>query len=371
MATKTRNASNHSLRLQLAAERVESALGVIRACTVAKADVQAQGKVVMIDKAGAITRDEKLCAKELPVFTDAKFLETLMAAAAKAGPRVKAREDHDDSIGARAGFFDAFKLTTDGRVVADMHLFLAYRNRSVVLETADKTPEEIGLSIDFLPEFEIQGDRALMRVKKLTAVDIVDEGAITPGGLFLSAGVDTDENKETASAEKEPNPKMPASLDDLMSAMSGLTKTVGDCMSAISKLAAPPAKPAGDDGDGDSDAMKAVKAEQEKMASELKAQGERLALVTSDNAKLKKERALLGFKGTPEERAALEQKSVEDIEKMNASKKTFTQLVDERVATEKCKRSEAHQWAMKNHRDVYANHLKAKGIFDPNKSKAA
>lgn len=362
MATATRLDSHHTLSLHLAAGYVDVALGIVRECTVAKANVQAQGKFVLLDKSGAITRDESLAVTELPVFTDDKFLQTLMSAAEEAGPRVKAREDHDDAIGARAGYFDAFRKTDDGRVVADMNLFAAYRNRSVVIETAAKTPEEIGLSIDFIPEFEIQGDRALMRVQKLIAVDIVDEGAITPGGLFLSAGVDTDEKKQTATAEKHSPHQMPSSNEDLMNAITTMGKTMTEAIaslaSVVSKNATASASPA-----ADGEALKAVKVEQERMAAELKSQNERLALVTADNAKLKKERALLGFRGTQEERAALESKSPEDIEKLAAEKKSYLQLVDAHQAAVKCKRSEAHIFVMKNHRAEHEAHLKAKGVI--------
>jgi hypothetical protein len=364
----TARKSNHTLRLLLSAASVELTLGVIRGCTVAKANVQAQGKVVFLDKAGAITRDAKLAVRELPVFTDEKFLETLMSSAAKVGPRVKSREDHNDAIGARAGFFDGFKLEAD-RVVADLHLFASYRNRDIVLETAAKTPEEIGLSIDFIPEFEIQGDRALMRVQKLTAVDIVDEGAITPGGLFLSAGVDSEEKKETPqSVPPMPDDKKTPSNEEIMAALGALTKTVGECVAAMNamKTGAGAAAAA-----GESDAMKAIRESNEKLAADLKAQGERLNLITADNAKMKKERALLGFRGTSEERAALEQKSAEDIEKMTAGQKTYLQLVDERVASEKCSRAKAHEFVRTTNAAAYREHLKAKGVYDPAKEKTA
>ena len=68
--------------------------------------------------------------------------------------------------------------------MCDVTLFSSFVNRSLVLETAEKTPEQIGLSIDFLPEFELIGGKAFMRVVSLEAVDIVDAGAITHNGLL-------------------------------------------------------------------------------------------------------------------------------------------------------------------------------------------
>lgn len=379
---KPKKIPSSSLTLQLSAGEVSVDLGIIRECTVAKADVQAQGHVVFLDKAGNVTRDEKLAVKKLPVFTDAKFLETLMTAAKKAGPRVKAREDHDDSIGARAGFFESFRLTTDKRVVADMHLFAAYRNKSVVLETAEKTPEEIGLSIDYVPSFEIDGDRALMRCDKLLAVDIVDQGAITPGGLFLSAGVDTEEKKETTDLKNdEPSPAMPDPKDDkksptneeIMSALGALTKTVGECVAMMNAAKAGAAAAAG--GGDDSEGMKAVRKEQERLAAELKSQSEKLAVVTQDNVKLKRERLLMGLPAGQREK--LSAASVEDVEKAAAAgAKSYDQLVDEEVEKMKASgykgmrlRSEAGQRVRLANRDAYAESLKARGIFDPAKVK--
>lgn len=363
MSTATLEA-NHTLRCRLAAEAVESETGVIRGCTVAKAGVQATGKFVMLDAAGAITRDEEQCKSRLPVFTDAKTLDTLMTAAKAAGKRVKMREDHDDSVGARAGYVADFKRITSGdedRVVTDLHIFKSYRNRNVMLETAQETPEEIGLSIDFTPSFELAGDRALMRVSELHAVDIVDEGAITPDGLLLSAGVDSVQKSESDKiSDSNPPEKMASpSLEEIMASVSALAASLKECQAGIAKLSTPPATPTPDPA-----AMAAVN----ELKTQLAAQAETSKANTAAIAQMKKEKALLGFRGTEAEKIALSAAPIEDIEKLTQGKKSFLQLVDERVASAKCKRSEANLWVMKNHRAEYAEHLSAKGIFDPAKA---
>lgn len=364
MATKTKSRRSYSLSLQLAAGTVNAETGLLAGCTVAKANVRALGKVLWLDKSGKRTFDEDQKAREIPVFTDDKFLDTLMAAAERAGQRVKAREDHDDSIGARAGYFDAFTKTNDGRVVADMHLFSSYRNREVVLETADKTPQEIGLSIDFVPDFEILGDRALMRCRDLLAVDIVDEGAITPGGLFLSAGVDSDTKEEKANAEPETNPTMSPTNDEVMNALGALQKSVAECMAKMNSLSAPPAVPA-----EITEGMKSLRENVERLASGNKSLEEKLATVTADNLKLKKTATALGVRvvASDADRAILASGSVEDIEKLGTAPKSYSDIVAARVASEKCKKTEAHLWAMKAHPEAYRAHLKAKGIYDPAK----
>lgn len=369
----------HNLRLQLLAESVDANLGILRGCTVGKANVEALGKTIWLDKSGAITRDEKLSVKELPVFTDAKFLDTLMAAAAieTSRKKLKVREDHDDRIGARAGFAAAFRRVSDAagdRVAADVHLYASYRNRGVVLETADKNPEGIGLSIDFVPEYEIVGERALMRVSKLLAVDIVDEGAITPGGLFLSAGVDTDANKGAPPAQQtEPTSKMAEpTLTDLMSQLGALTKTFSECAVAMSKLATPPTPPAADP--KAAEAAAEMRANVEKIALAVTAQGDALKALTADNLRLKKTAQALGVRVLPDpkDRATLASGSAEEIERIgagDAGKKDYLALVAEHATTAKCSKSDAHLHVQRNNQEAYREHLRAKGIYDPAKAK--
>lgn len=361
----------HDIRCRLSAEAVDSILGLIRGCTVMKADVQAAGKFVMLDAKGIITRDEEQCTKRIPVFTDAKTLDTLMAAAKVAGKRIKMREDHDDSVGARAGYVDGFKRVTDesgDRVATDLHVFRSYRNRAVMLETAAETPEEIGLSIDFRPTFELVGDKALMRVAELYAVDVVDEGAVTPDGLFLSARVDKRGKSEIApSPATQPLEKMAAETSpnaELLAAIAAMGKTICDSVtSAMAKTAAP--APA-----ADAEGLAALKAQNVQLAADLKtiaatAKTDAEKAVKDALGQFKKTQALLGFRGTDAEKATLAASSVEDIEKMNSEKKNYLQLVAEHAEKTKCKKSEAHLIVQKSHKAEYAAHLLGKGVFDP------
>lgn len=179
--------ATHELALQLIASAVDARTGTIRGVTVAQAGVEATGKYILLDADGNLTRDPAIARRRLQVVTDAKTLETLMVAANAAGGSSKSREDHDESLGARIGYADNFKLEGN-RVVCDLHVFDSYRNRNLLLETAAKTPKEIGISIDMTPRWEIENGRALMRIEELMAVDVVDEGAITHDGLFLNRG---------------------------------------------------------------------------------------------------------------------------------------------------------------------------------------
>lgn len=339
MSTATLEA-NHKLSCQLKADGVDAAKGVIKGATVAQSGVQATGKFY-----------EAPDGKEYPVFTDDETLETLMAAAAAAGKRIKSREDHVDGVGSRAGYADAFSLTDDGRVIADIHLLKSYKNRELVLETAQETPGEIGLSIDFLPTFEVRDGKALMRVSELHAVDIVDEGAITHGGLFLSASVDTARKVETGTPkESQPDAQMAATLDEIMSALTAqkteyaaLAASVNELKAKVGTAPAP-----------DANAVAALAA-----TNELK---EQFAAQKQEIVQMKREKALLGFRGSSEERAKLATANVEEIEKAKSEAKDYLGLVAARAESAKCKRSEAHVWVMRNHKDEYAAHLARKGV---------
>jgi len=184
---------NHDLRLVLAASTVDEKAGLISGATVAKSGVPAIGKFVFLKRDGTLTADAEAddVVEKLQVVTDDKTLDTLLAAIKDAGGRLKVRVDHDDSIGARVGYAEHFRRDGD-RVSCDISAFDASPHRALVLETAKKDGANVGLSCDLTPTFEVIGGRAVMRVKAIKAVDIVDRGAITPDGLFLSARVDNE-----------------------------------------------------------------------------------------------------------------------------------------------------------------------------------
>lgn len=173
-------------RVKCYAQKVDAGKGVLRGVTVAQvgealghfAYLDASGKVVAVGgKDGGPPQ-----TKRVPLCMDAKSIETVVAAG-NMGGRVKARDDHNDAIGSRAGYAENFRME-GGKAVCDMTFYDSYRNRELVLETAAKTPELMGLSGDFKFDAEVIGGRAVMRVTKVDAVDIVDQGALTHAGLF-------------------------------------------------------------------------------------------------------------------------------------------------------------------------------------------
>lgn len=169
--------------VRLSTTAIDATAGILRGATVAQSGVFAQGKFVYVDGAGVVSNSPGQNAKKLPLFADGDFLSSLLAAVQDEGGKIRVRSDHDDALAARAGYADNFRMAGD-RVTCDLHLFGAYRDRDIVLEAAAKSPELIGLSIDFIPSYAVQKDRVAMRVASISAVDLVDQGAVTPAGLF-------------------------------------------------------------------------------------------------------------------------------------------------------------------------------------------
>lgn len=347
----TTEVEDFGLRCHLKAERVDATAGVIYGATVAKAGVDALGKFVYLDQNGQLMRSPEGSVRKLQVKTDAKTLETLLAAAKAVGGSAKSREDHDDSISARAGYADNYRLEGD-RVICDLHLFDSYANRAIVLETAAKTPDAIGLSIDFTPSFEIQKDCALMRVSDLEAVDIVDAGAITPAGLFLKRTLDNETlSKPTLLMADD---KKPATLDECMAAISALASTCTQLSASVAELkkGAP----------GDPAHLAAI--------NELKTQ---LSATNEGIATLKKEQAALGMKfssGGGDQAAESERMRLakEKEEADGKAKKTYLQLVKEKVdgSAGKLKASDAHREVQRDNPAAYRLHLSGKGVTGAN-----
>jgi hypothetical protein len=170
-------------RMTLASATIDPDAGILRNVVVMAGGVEAAGKFVMLDGSGKRTLDPAKARRRLPVWTDARSLHSLLAAVAEVGGRLKTRVDHNDSIEARAGYADNFRLV-GADVVCDLHLNASFSQRDAVLEIATRTPELMGISISFDAAFELENDRAFMRVLAVDAADLVDEGAVTPGGLF-------------------------------------------------------------------------------------------------------------------------------------------------------------------------------------------
>ena len=358
----------NSRLLRLSAGSPVTDNGVIRDVTIAKADVEAQGKILLLDGQGNRVSDPRMAAEKLPIWTDGKTLDTLMAAAQDAGGKLKARENHDDTLSARIGYVDNFRLKGD-RVIGDLHIFDSYLHRALVLETIAKTPDKIGFSIDFDPTFEIENNRALMRVQTLTACDLVDEGAITPNGLFLNSEVEikrldrnsnithmaTEKSDKNSPVEDKDNDGYKAALKSISDSHAVLSKQVADCMAAVSEMAknlVPPAPV--------KDAMSVTRKDIEELFSKQNSN------FTEQLSAIKQTNAALGLKpGAGNIQAAAGSPEPTPGDRADGKKdegKDYLSLVKAKKSEGKMSASDCHREVMQCNPEAYRAYLNSKGI---------
>jgi hypothetical protein len=358
----------HELRFQLnAGDSVDNKAGILRGVTVAKAGVDAQGKFLYLDQNGDPLPTEAGAVKKLAITTDETTLDTLLGAIQDAGGRLKVRSDHDDAIQARAGYAVNFRKIDD-RVVCDIHLNDSYRDREIVLEVAKDTPELIGLSIDFMPSFQLEKDTAIMRVGEIYAVDIVDAGAITPSGLYMQR--ETVDKKiiikpKTTfimASTKEPTmAECMASITECMATIKGVGQQFTDEMGKFYKMAFPNADKKGkdggdgDDGDGDNDAE--LKATIKSLALQVKA-------ATDSMAAMRAERVSLGLNA---EKSAADKSAdaAAEAERVRLAKekivpKTYLELLAEKKKEGMQLSHDRHAWVLANHPEAYQAYLNGK-----------
>lgn len=347
----------HDLRLKLAASTVDSKTGTITGATVAKAGVPAIGKFIYEMADGSLSVDPEGARRKLSIATDAKTLSTLMAAIEAAGGKLKVRVDHNDEIGARVGYATTFRQEGD-RVLCDIQVYDSSPHRALVLETATKDAANVGLSIDFNPSFEVIDGVAYMRAESIRAVDVVDAGAITPDGLFLSVGpslmfvstVDTGEKGNTATTPKKLN------SPDTMPEDQKKEPTMGEIMAALSSLTQCVAKLAEKPAAAPTDAPTT-----ETLSAVVK------TAVTAElgamKAELGKFQVALGLKsdGTTLAAGAAATTTTTTTEKP----KTYLELVDAEVAASngKLSRSDAHRLVMRKDKPAHNRYLAGLGVF--------
>lgn len=315
---------NYSFQFQLAAGSVDEKTGVIKSATVGKLGVKAVGKFLLLDKSGKRVFDEDKAARKLPVMTDDITLSSMMTAIQAAGGKLKTRSDHDDSLSARAGYASNFTRESN-RVCCDIYLNESYKDRAIVLETAVKDPTNIGLSVDIDPSFKIENDVALLRIDKINAVDIVDAGAITPDGLFLSQSVDKDNITEPKIIMSQDN-----KIDPLVAIMEHLTKL----SESVAKLSVSVAE-----------TDKKIADASSKMAESAgKIVEDKINVMKSDQDKIN---AKLGITAGKEKAAVDGTETIDKGGEKMAAKKTLRQVVDEMCKADKTlSRSMAWKTAM-------------------------
>lgn len=388
---KPKELSLHCQFAASAAQQIDATKGIIPGVTVAEVGV-ATGHFCYLDRdgkvlgVGGLAETEEFqkqgAARRLPLGMDEKSLATIVAAI-PANKKVRTREDHSDDIEARAGFAQGFRVE-GAKCICDLHLFDAYERRALFLETAAKTPEEMGLSGDFKFTVEVSGEMALMRVTRVDAVDIVDRGALTHAGLFNAGPVDTPPggNFSTMAKANDGEPDFDgfkATCDALAQYaaknQASLAK-IKECMASLAGINPVPGvadKPGGTPAEAPLAAITAAVKEVEGLKTQLAALKDGIAsevgkAVKAAEVEMKKSFSALGLK--PGETPASGGEGT--LTAAPAAEPTTFLALKAKIAKERnLKGSDAAAAAMAEKPELYRAHLKALGVYDPAKDVGA
>ena len=177
--------------------------------------------------------------------------ETTLAQVIKCGNAarngIKVKVGHDSGVGEIVGRLTNFRADGD-KVLADLELLATSPQRAFILELATKNPESVGLSISFQGKPE-QGANGVMmaRCTSLRSVDLVDEPAANPDGLFEvavdeSAKVETpmqDTPKPEAMAAEPPAPTVEERLASVEAAVNEIKTMIASLLSEETSEATP------------------------------------------------------------------------------------------------------------------------------------
>lgn len=149
---------------------------------------------------------------------------------------IKVKVGHDSGVEEIVGRLTNFRVEED-KVLADLELLSSSPRRDFIFELAQKTPEAVGLSIAFEGKPEAANGQQMARCTRLRSVDLVDEPAANPDGLF-EATVDESEKVETPMKE-EPKPEAMAaepsapSVDDRIGALEAAVNEIKGMLAAL------------------------------------------------------------------------------------------------------------------------------------------
>ena len=159
-------------RLDLSGSRIDREKGVIKG-------------VSLIALGDARGHDKKVDQKTLEQVRDC-------AKTYGSGLRVKFNPStFQHGVGSLLGFIPPSSLRIeDNKTVGDLHLYENFPNdaKEYLYEIAEKTPGNIGLSIEFSGDDEEVGDEKFARCDQIYAATVVDLPAANPTGLFAEDG---------------------------------------------------------------------------------------------------------------------------------------------------------------------------------------
>lgn len=193
----------------------------------------------IISGVSAITAN--VAAKGHGFFTDNKTLSTALEVANEFenGIKVKLRHkmtgEFQSVIDSTVGVLKSFKIS-DGKLLADLHLLksLSAETKEKIFEMAEVMPDQFGLSIVFSGVCEEVEGKKFLRCEELQSIDLSDNPAANPDGLFESKPMksikyksgDKGEHHEECECMECEGGKTSKKLSALESALATLTATV-------------------------------------------------------------------------------------------------------------------------------------------------
>lgn len=148
----------------------------------------------VISGVSVITEGE---AKGHGVYIDEKTLQTVKACAETYTDGVKVKVNHGSAFDSIVGILRNFRI--DGKkLLADLHLLKTHEMCEQICEMADEMPGAFGLSIAFSGNREEIDGKQYARCEELYSVDLVDDPAANPSGLF---SIPVDSKKKGMTAE--------------------------------------------------------------------------------------------------------------------------------------------------------------------------
>lgn len=165
--------------------------------------------------------------------------ETTLAQVVKCGNGakngIKVKVGHDSGVEEIVGRLTNFRIEED-KVLADLELLSSSPRRDFIFEIAQKTPEAVGLSIAFEGKPEAANGQQMARCTRLRSVDLVDEPAANPDGLFEVA---VDETPKVESMKDEPKPEAMAAeaaaptVDDRLGALEAAVNEIKSMLASL------------------------------------------------------------------------------------------------------------------------------------------
>lgn len=165
--------------------------------------------------------------------------ETTLAQVVKCGNGakngIKVKVGHDSGVEEIVGRLTNFRIEDD-KVLADLELLSSSPRRDFIFEIAQKTPEAVGLSIAFEGKPEAANGQQMARCTRLRSVDLVDEPAANPDGLFEVA---VDEPPKVESMKDEPKPEAMAAeaaaptVDDRLGALEAAVNEIKAMLASL------------------------------------------------------------------------------------------------------------------------------------------